>query len=41
MIGNAEQLLKYLFNVDKTKVFEIKEVKKKPIHLQNLETVFQ
>ena len=29
MIGNAEQLLKYLFNVDKTKIFEIKEVKEK------------
>ena len=29
MIGNAETLLKYLFNVDKTKVFEIKEVKEK------------
>ena len=29
MIGNAEQLLKYLFNVDKNKIFEIKEVKEK------------
>ena len=29
MIGNAETLLKYLFNVDKTKIFEIKEVKEK------------
>lgn len=29
MIGNAETLLKYLFNVDKNKIFEIKEVKEK------------
>ena len=29
MIGNAEQLLKFLFNVDKNKIFEIKEVKEK------------
>src|SRR5574344_1467641 len=35
MIGNAEQLLKYLFNVDKTKIFEIKEYTKKRTLNQN------
>jgi hypothetical protein len=35
MIGNAEQLLKYLFNVDKTKIFEIKEYKEKRTLNQN------